>query len=103
GAATSADSRGTSSNDGAGAESRTPMPRTAMERKVVNDAVAYIRGLAELRGRNADWAESAVRGAASLPSSAALQQKVIDLIARDVPDLLAKIDGREVRIGERTV
>jgi membrane-bound serine protease (ClpP class) len=80
-----------------------PVPRTAMERKVVNDAVAYIRGLAELRGRNADWAESAVRGAASLTSSAALQQKVIDLIARDVPDLLARIDGREVRIGERTV
>ncbi|HVN46425.1 MAG TPA: nodulation protein NfeD [Steroidobacteraceae bacterium] len=77
-------------------------PRTAMERKVVNDAVAYIRGLAELRGRNADWAEQAVRGAASLSANAALQQKVIDLIARDVPDLLARIDGREVHIGNRT-
>ncbi len=74
-----------------------------MERKVVNDAVAYIRGLAELRGRNADWAEQAVRGAASLSASAALQQKVIEIIARDLPDLLAQIDGREVRVGDRAV
>jgi membrane-bound serine protease (ClpP class) len=78
-------------------------PGTAMERKVVNDAVAYIRGLAELRGRNADWAEQAVRGAASLTASAALEQKVIDLVARDLPDLLARIDGREVRVDDRTV
>ena len=77
-------------------------PRTAMERKVVNDAVAYIRGLAELRGRNADWAEQAVRGAASLSANAALQQKVIDVIARDVPDLLARIDGREVHLDNRS-
>jgi membrane-bound serine protease (ClpP class) len=77
-------------------------PHTAMERKVVNDAVAYIRGLAELRGRNAEWAEQAVRGAASLSANAALQQKVIDLIARDVPDLLARLDGREVHIDNRT-
>src|SRR5579872_3899000 len=78
-------------------------PQTPMERKVVNDAVAYIRGLAELRGRNADWAEQAVRGAASLSASAALKDHVIDLIARDVPDLLAQIDGRHVKIGEQTV
>jgi membrane-bound serine protease (ClpP class) len=78
-------------------------PGTAMERKVVNDAVAYIRGLAELRGRNADWAEQAVRGAASLTASAALEQKVIDLVARDLPDLLARVDGREVRLDDRTV
>jgi membrane-bound serine protease (ClpP class) len=76
---------------------------TPMERKVVNDAVAYIRGLAELRGRNADWAEQAVRGAASLSANAALEQKVIDLVARDLPELLARIDGREVRIDNRTV
>ena len=79
------------------------LPGSAMERKVVNDAVAYIRGLAEERGRNADWAEQAVRGAASLSSTAALQQKVIDVIARDLPELLTRIDGREVRIGNRTV
>src|SRR5579871_5840336 len=70
-----------------------------MERKVINDAVAYIRGLAELRGRNADWAEQAVRGAASLSATAAQQQKVVDLLARDVPDLLAQLDGREIRVG----
>jgi membrane-bound serine protease (ClpP class) len=79
-----------------------PAPRSPMERKVVNDAVAYIRGLAELRGRNADWAEQAVRGAASLSANAALDQKVIDLIARDLPDLLTRIDGREVHIDNRT-
>jgi len=94
--------------DSSGADKAPPAspgePGSAMERKVVNDAVAYIRGLAELRGRNADWAEQAVRGAASLSASAALQQKVIDLIARDLPDLLGKLDGREVKISDnRTV
>jgi len=90
------------SSPGDGGTPQSP-PGTAMERKVVNDAVAYIRGLAELRGRNADWAEEAVRGAASLSASAALQQKVVDLVARDLPDLLARIDGREVRLDDRTV
>ena len=80
-----------------------PQPATAMERKVINDAVAYIRGLAELRGRNADWAERAVRGAASLSATAALQQKVIDVVARDIPDLLKQIDGREVKIGDHAM
>lgn len=79
------------------------IPGTAMERKVVNDAVAYIRGLAELRNRNADWAEQAVRGAASLSATAALKQNVVDVIARDIPDLLTQIDGREVRIGNGTM
>jgi len=78
-------------------------PGTAMERKVVNDAAAYIRGLAELRGRNVEWAEQAVRGAASLSANAALDEKVIDLIARDLPDLFARLDGREVRVQERTL
>ncbi len=73
-------------------------PGSAMEHKVVNDAVAYIRGLAELRGRNADWAEQAVRGAASLTATAALQQHVIDVVAANLPELLARIDGREVRL-----
>jgi membrane-bound serine protease (ClpP class) len=85
-----------------GAAEDEPAPHSAMERKVVNDAVAYIHGLAELRGRNATWAEQAVRGAASLSANAALDQNVIDLIARDVPDLLAHIDGREVHIDNRT-
>jgi membrane-bound serine protease (ClpP class) len=81
----------------------SPQPTTAMERKVINDAVAYIRGLAELRGRNADWAEKAVRGAASLSSTAALQQKVIDVVARDIPDLLTQLDGRDVKMGDHTL
>jgi membrane-bound serine protease (ClpP class) len=75
----------------------------AMERKAVNDAVAYIRSLAEMRGRNADWAEQAVREAASLSADAALADHVIDLIAADVSDLLNKLDGREIRIASGTV
>lgn len=75
----------------------------AMTAKRVNDAVAYIRGLAQLRGRNADWAERAVREAASLDARAALSQGVIDLIAADLPDLLRQLDGRELRVGERRV
>jgi membrane-bound serine protease (ClpP class) len=73
-----------------------PQPGTAMERKAVNDAVAYIRSLAEMRGRNVDWAEASVRGAASLPAQEALEQGVIDLVADDVPALLAQLDGREL-------
>ncbi len=72
--------------------------KTAMEHKQINDAVAYIRGLAELRGRNADWAERAVRSAASLSATQALEKNVIDLVAESVPALLAAIDGRTVRV-----
>jgi membrane-bound serine protease (ClpP class) len=84
-------------------DAHAPEPATPMERKVVNDAVAYLHGLAELRGRNVQWAEEAVRGAASLSASEALKEHVIDLIARDIPDLLAQIDGREVRIANQEV
>ena len=72
----------------------------ASNRKAINDAVAYIRGLAELRGRNVDWAEKAVREAASLPANEALANRVIELIATDQRDLLNKIDGRTIKIGE---
>ena len=65
-------------------------------RKQIGDAAAYIRGLAQLRGRNAVWAERAVREAVSLSAKEALTQKVVDLTARDVPDLLIKLDGRTV-------
>jgi membrane-bound serine protease (ClpP class) len=73
-------------------------PADAETRKVVNDAVAYIRSLAALNGRNADWAAEAVRSAASLPASEALSLHVIDTIADDVPDLLRKIDGLTVTV-----
>jgi membrane-bound serine protease (ClpP class) len=73
-------------------------PTAGMEDKIVNDAVAYIRGLAQLRGRNAEWAEQAVREAASLPAAEALEKHVIDLIAADLDDLLAKLDGHEVEL-----
>jgi len=92
-----------SASSGAAASSGGGATLTTMERKEINDAVAYIRGLAELRGRNAEWAEQAVRGAASLPASAALDQNVINLIAPNVPDLLEKLNGWRVRVGERTV
>ena len=84
-------------------DAHAPEPATPMERKVVNDAVAYLHGLAELRGRNVQWAEEAVRGAASLTASEALKEHVIDVIARDIPDLLSQIDGREVRIANQPV
>lgn len=70
----------------------------AMQHKLVNDAVAYIRSLAELRGRNADWAEQAVREAASLSAQQALEHKVIDLLAASDADLLEQIDGRTVQL-----
>ncbi len=69
---------------------------TAMERKVLEDAVYYIRGLAERHGRNADWAEEAVREAVNLTSREALEKNVIDVVASDVDDLLEQIDGRTV-------
>jgi membrane-bound serine protease (ClpP class) len=63
-----------------------PAPANAEERKVLNDAIAYIRSLAELRGRNVDWAEKAVRDAASLPASAAVEMNVADLMADNIDD-----------------
>lgn len=80
-------------------EQRAPEPGTAMERKILNDAVAYIRGLAEAHDRNADWAEKAVREAATLTAEAALAKNVIDVIAVDRQDLLQSIHGREVNLG----
>ncbi|HET7203220.1 MAG TPA: nodulation protein NfeD [Steroidobacteraceae bacterium] len=84
-------------------ESSAPLPGSAMERKAVNDSVAYIRGLAELRGRNADWAERAVREGASLPAQEALTENVIDFVASDLPELLRAIDGRVVKLQSREV
>lgn len=70
-----------------------------MEVKAVNDAVAYIRSLAELRDRNVEWAEKAVREAASLSASDALKQNVIDIVTTDLDELLAQIHGRAVKLG----
>ncbi|MFA7584896.1 MAG: nodulation protein NfeD [Novosphingobium sp.] len=75
----------------------------ASEAKALNDAIAYIRSLAEMRGRNADWAEAAVRDAASLSAKSALEQKVIDIVARDDGDLLAQLNGRIITMGNGQV
>jgi membrane-bound serine protease (ClpP class) len=71
----------------------------ASEAKAVNDAVAYLRSLADLRGRNADWAERAVRESVSLPAEEAQRQRVVDLVVDDSAELLRRVDGRSVRIG----
>lgn len=74
-----------------------------MKKKIMNDAVAYIRSLALLRGRNADFAEKAVRDAASLSAPEALKDGVVDLIADNLDQLLAKLDGRQVKLGSGRV
>jgi len=71
----------------------------ALAAKRISDAAAYIRGLAKLRDRNAEWGEKAVREAASLSAPEAIQLKVVDLVAVDLPDLLRQLDGRELRMG----
>lgn len=78
-------------------------PQSAMERKLVNDAVAYIQSLAELRGRNAEWAEKAVREGASLSAQQALALGVIDLVADDQNHLLTQLDGRTLDMGDRQI
>jgi membrane-bound serine protease (ClpP class) len=75
----------------------------AESHKVLNDSIAYIRSLAQLRGRNAEWAEQAVRNAATLTADEAAAQHVIDFVATDVPDLLGRADGRRVQVGADTV
>ncbi len=80
------------------ARSPEPLSGDTMTRKVTHDAAAYIRSLAQLRGRNAEWAERAVREAVSLSAADALKLRVIDLVADDVPDLLKKLDGRKVTV-----
>jgi membrane-bound serine protease (ClpP class) len=69
-----------------------------MESKVTNDAVAYIQAIAQQRGRNADWAEKAVRLSASLTAEQAVEENVVDFLAQDVVDLLAKAQGRTATI-----
>ena len=94
---------------GGGSDQKTQTPGKADEpadtelRKIVNDAVAYIRSLAAVNGRNADWAEDAVRNAVSLPADEALKLHVVDVVAADVPDLLRQIDGRTVTVAGKPV
>jgi len=78
-------------------------PLSSMTEKQINDATAYIRGLAQLRGRNVEWAEQAVRHAVSLPAGEALKLGVIDYVARDLPDLLHQLDGRRIALNGKDV
>lgn len=73
-------------------------PRDPKSAKMVNDAAAYIRSLADMRGRNAEWAEAAVRKAESLPAREAQEKNVVDVIASDLDELLERIDGRKVEV-----
>lgn len=77
----------------------------SMEKKIINDAAAYIRGLAVLRGRNAQWAEAAVREAVNLTATEALDQDVIDIVAHSIDDLLVQLNGREIEteFGKKTL
>ena len=87
------------------AKKKEPGPTNTHERKAFFDAAAYIRSLAQLRGRNAEWGEKAVLEAASISANEARDQKVIELTAVDVPDLLRQVNGRKVALasGERTL
>ncbi len=77
-----------------------PGRSVGLQDKMLEDAVAYMRSLAELRGRNADWAERAVREAATVTDREAVEDNIVDVRARNIPDLLEQIDGRTVTIGE---
>ncbi len=94
---------GTAKKGDAAASMPAAGPPDAMKAKQVHDAAAFIRGLAQQRGRNAEWAERAVREAVSLTASEALRDKVIDVMADDVTQLLDKIDGRIVKLHGGTV
>jgi len=97
------DSDSESESESEGEEKDAPKSGSAMERKVMNDAIAYIRGLAEAHGRNADWAEKAVTEAATLTATEALEMNVIDLIAADHAELFQKINGLEIEVNNRTI
>lgn len=96
------DSQEADDENGSGDQQTAPSNTTALDRKSMNDAIAWIRSLAEMRGRNADWAEAAVREAASLSAEQALEQNVIEIMAADMETLLKAIDGLEVMVGRET-
>jgi membrane-bound serine protease (ClpP class) len=93
-----ADGRGQDKGGKAGEKGARGGPKNTLTRKQVEDAAAYIRSLAQLRGRNAEWGEQAVREAVSLSATDALEVKVVDLVAHDMPELLKKLQGREVTV-----
>ena len=101
------DDRESGSDDDSDAESDetkdAPPSGSAMERKVMNDAIAYIRGLAEAHGRNADWAEKAVTEAATLTAKEALEMNVIDVIAVNDAELLQQLNGRELKVNNQSI
>lgn len=78
-------------------EPQGPKP-PGMKEKIANDAIAYIRSLARIHGRNEEWAAKAVSQAASLPADEALKKGVVDVVAANVEDLIAQIDGRKVTV-----
>jgi membrane-bound serine protease (ClpP class) len=82
-------------------ENKQSRPSTA-EEKVVNDTVAWVRSLAQLRGRNADWAERAVRESIAAPASEAVEQRIVDFIATDFADLLQRLEGRQIPLQDRS-
>ena len=84
------------------ADNLSPSGESDMQSKIINDAEAYLRSLAQLRGRNVEWAVKAVRNAKSLSAEEALQKNVIDIVATHVPDLLAKLDGKEIKLINQT-
>ncbi|KPP96866.1 nodulation protein NfeD [Marinobacter sp. HL-58] len=92
-------------SSGSDAEPEKRRGGSAMERKVLEDAVSYIRGLAERHGRNADWAEEAVREAVNLGATEALEKNVVDVVADNMASLLEQLDGRNVKMaeGEKTL
>ncbi|WP_445262584.1 NfeD family protein [Pseudomonas sp. EA_105y_Pfl2_R69] len=84
-------------------EGQQESPADAMSAKQINDASAYIRGLAQLRGRNVEWAEQAVRQASSLSAEEALQRKVVDYLASDLADLLRQLQGKSFKAANMDV
>ena len=84
---------------GGSSDEKAKPEESTMERKIENDTAAFVKGIAERRARNVEWAEKAVRESESVTASKALELKVIDLVAEDVPELLRKIDGRKIDLG----
>jgi len=95
----SAPSRGTPGSD---VDNLSSSGELDIQRKIINDAEAYLRSLAQLRGRNVEWAVQAVRNAESLSAEEALQKNAIDIVATHVPDLLAQLDGKEIKLINQT-